>query len=129
MNFEDKRSTQRVDSQNLLYFTCCDPDGNVTAQGMGHTSNVSEGGILLETHISLATEVDLSITIALEEDIMEFKGRIVHHRKREDGWFESGVRFSEMDGERRRFLGQYVILFKEQEVKDYPLSDEDISFS
>ena len=87
---------------------------------------MSEGGILLETHVPIDPTHTLLLTIAMEEDLMHFKGRIAHSREREDGKFESGVEFLEMDKQKRRFLSQYMIIFKGQENTS---SDEDIELT
>lgn len=76
---------------------------------------MSEGGILLETHVPIDPKHTLLLTIAMEEDLMHFKGRIAHSKEREDGRFESGVEFLEMDEKKRRFLSQYMIIFKGEE--------------
>jgi c-di-GMP-binding flagellar brake protein YcgR len=112
MSQDDKRRNQRVKSPNLLVYLCIDEEKNKIFQGMGRTLNVSEGGILLETHVPIDPRHTLLLTIAMEEDLMHFKGRIAHSKEREDGRFESGVEFLEMDDQKRRFLSQYMIIFK-----------------
>jgi c-di-GMP-binding flagellar brake protein YcgR len=115
MNQNDKRRDQRVKSPNLLVYLCIDEEKNEVIQGMGRTLNVSEGGILLETHVPLDPRHTLLLTIAMEEDLMHFKGRIAHSKEREDGRFECGVEFLEINEKKRRFLTQYMIIFKGQE--------------
>ena len=88
---------------------------------MGRTLNVSEGGILLETHVPIDPRHTVLLTIAMEEDLMHFKGKIAHTKEREDGRFESGVEFLEMDAQKHRFLKQYMVIFKGEENKS---SDE-----
>ena len=39
----------------------------------------------------------------MEDDLMQFKGKIAHIKKREDGKFESGVAFIEMDEEKTQY--------------------------
>jgi c-di-GMP-binding flagellar brake protein YcgR len=126
MSQDNKRRGPRVKSPNLLVYLCMDEEKNKIIQGMGRTLNVSEGGILLETHVPIDPRHTLLLTIAMEEDLMHFKGRIAHSREREDGKFESGVEFLEMDKQKRRFLSQYMIIFKGQENTS---SDEDIELT
>jgi c-di-GMP-binding flagellar brake protein YcgR len=122
MSQDNKRRGPRVKSPNLLVYLCIDEKKNKIVQGMGRTLNVSEGGILLETHVPIDPKHTLLLTIAMEEDLMHFKGRIAHSKEREDGKFEAGVEFLEMDEQKRRFLSQYMIIFQGQET---PSSDED----
>ncbi len=110
MSAEQRRSP-RVESPNLLTYVCIDKDDNMVGQGMGRTLNVSEGGILLETHIPIDPQYVVLLDIAMEDDLMQFKGKIAHMKKREDGKFESGVAFIELDEEKTQFLRQYVAIF------------------
>ena len=107
----EQRRSPRVESPNLLTYVCLDQNDNMVGQGMGRTLNVSEGGILLETHIAIDPQYIVLLDIAMEDDLMQFKGKIAHIKKREDGKFESGVAFIEMDEEKIQFLRQYVAIF------------------
>jgi hypothetical protein len=112
---KEKRLTRRIGSQNILYYLCLDPDQNVLTQGMGRTLNLSDMGILLETHVFIKPEHVLSLTIGLDEDLMDFTGEVTHSREREDGMYETGVKFFEMTEAKREFLQQYLSLIEGQE--------------
>jgi len=115
MTTGERRKGIRVDTPNLLAYLCLDKDKKRVFQGMGRTLNVSEGGILLETHVPIDPQHTVLLTIAMEEDLMHFKGKIIHSHSREDGRFESGIGFVELDEQKRRFLRQYILIFKGQE--------------
>ena len=115
MATDEKRTDQRVESSNLLSYICLDENNHEMMQGMGRTLNVSEGGILLETHVSVSPQYIVSLTIALEDELMDFKGKIAHSRKRADGKFESGIEFIEMDEEKQVFFNQYILMFRRQQ--------------
>jgi c-di-GMP-binding flagellar brake protein YcgR len=115
MAIDDKRKDPRIQSINLISYVSCDDNDQAIRQGMGRTLNVSKGGILLETYVPVDPHHVVTLTIALEDELMEFKGRIVHSVKREDGSFATGINFIEMNEEKREFLGQYVIFFRGQE--------------
>ena len=112
MTADDKRGKPRVGSHNLLTYVCLDEDNETVTQGMGRTLNVSEGGILLETHDSIDPEHIISLTIGLEDEIIDIKGKITFHKRREDGKFEYGIQFIETDEKMHWFLKQYVVIFK-----------------
>ena len=78
---------------------------------------MSEGGILLETHVPMDSQHTVSLTIGLEDDLMDFKGKIGHCRQREDGKFESGIEFIETDETKLRFFKQFMLIFKGQEIE------------
>jgi len=114
MTTKEQRKKPRVDSQNLLSYVCVDGNNQEVGQGMGRTLNVSEGGILLETHIPIDQEYAIVFTIAMEDDLMNIRGKVTFNKKREDGKFETGIKFIETDEETIRFIKQFVILFKEE---------------
>lgn len=116
MTGQEKRRKPRIDSHNLVSYLCFDEDNRESTQGIGRTLDVSEGGIRLETHIPMAIQRNISLTIGLDEDIMEFKGRLAYCKKREDGKFETGIEFSDMDKKRLILLRQYIVMFKGDEM-------------
>ena len=72
MTTENKRKHPRIPSLNLSYI-CLDENNNIVKQGMGRTLNISESGILLETHFPIESEYLVLMTIALKEDLLEIK--------------------------------------------------------
>jgi len=112
MTHEDKRKSQRINSHNLIFYVCLDEKNNPIDQGMGRTLNISEGGILLETHAFIDTNYIVSFTISLEDVIMDIKGKVTYSKKRDDGKFESGIQFIESDESKTRILKQFSVIFK-----------------
>ena len=112
MTNEDKRRHYRVDTLNLLNYECLDEDGNMIARGMGRTLNVSESGILLETHVSLDSPSLITLTIGFEEDLIEIKGKVVYSKPGEAGRFESGIQFFEKDEKTETLLKFYIEAFQ-----------------
>ena len=73
-----ERRYVRMESLNLLDYVLVDEKGEILARAMGRTLNISEKGILLETHIKFEPGQLLLITIGLEEDLVDFKGLVKH---------------------------------------------------
>ena len=117
MNQEDKRKNQRIDSHNLLAYSCLDESGEVVTQGMGRTLDVSEGGILLETQARLDPENNISLTIGMEDDVMDFIGKVAYSREKADGNCEAGIQFLNMDEEKSRILRQFAVIFKDEKAE------------
>ena len=103
----------RVDSHNLLSYDCLDEKNQVVMRGLARTLNMSVGGILLETHKPIDPAYQLEFTIAMEEDLLDLRGRITYNREREGGKYETGVQFVETDEHTNLFLKQFVAIFKE----------------
>ena len=81
MATDEKRTDQKVESSNLLSYICLDEKNHGMMQGMGRTLNVSDGGILIETHVPIDLHHIVSMSMALEDDLMDFKGKIACSRK------------------------------------------------
>jgi len=83
---------------------------------MGKTLNVSENGMLLETHILFDPDQQLSLTIALEDDLMDFFGTVVHTNRGDEDRFTYGIQFADLDEAKRLFLKQYMQLLDGEEA-------------
>ena len=107
MTSDNKRKHPRIPSLNLSYI-CLDENNNIVKQGMGRTLNISESGILLETHFPIESEYLVLLTIALKEDLLEIKGKPIHARSNETGEFEIGIEFLEPDQDSIRLLENFI---------------------
>ena len=107
MTSENKRKHDRIQSLNLSYI-CLDEDENIVKQGMGRTLNISESGILLETHFPIEPEHMVQLTISLEEDLLDIKGKPVHVRSSGQGKYEIGIQFVELDQAASQIIKEFV---------------------
>ena len=107
MTSENKRKHERIQSLNLSYI-CIDEDENIVKQGMGRTLNLSETGILLETHFPIELNHVVQLTISLEEDLLDIKGKPVHVRPRDQGKYEIGIQFAELDPSASQIIKKFV---------------------
>jgi hypothetical protein len=112
MSNTDRRYV-RLDALNLLDYVLLDEKGQIVTRAMGRTLNISEKGILLETHIPLEPGRILLLTIGLEEDLVELKGQVKHAEPRDEKSFGAGIEFLEIDEEGSRVLLNYLKAFKD----------------
>ena len=118
-NKEQKRKHDRIDSLHLLNYICFDENNEEVNQGMGRTLNVSQGGILLETHIPVNKNHIISLSIGIEEDLVDIQGKVIYNRQGESGKTETGIEFVNIDDASLHVLKRYIIAFRElQEQKD-----------
>jgi len=111
MSSIDKRKHQRIDSLHLS-FICVDEENNIIKQGLGRTLNVSESGILLETYFNVKSSHSLLLTIGLEEDLVDIKGKVVHSKPGEKkGTYELGIEFIEIKSSSKIILNQFIAAF------------------
>ena len=111
MATQEKRKHARIDSLNLSYF-CLDENNQIVKQGMGRTLNVSESGILLETHYPIDEKHTIKLTLGLEDDLIEISGRPVHSRTNDDNKYEVGIEFVQINEQTRTVLKQFIDAFK-----------------
>lgn len=111
MATQEKRKHARVSSLNLSY-VCLDENDQIIKQGMGRTLNVSESGILLETHFPIDIKHIVSLTLGLEEDLVDIKGRPVHTRLNDKGKHEVGIEFLQPGKKARKTLKKFIDAFQ-----------------
>ena len=67
---KERRNFIRPESLNLLDYLVVDQQGRQGEYSMARTLNVSEGGILMETHIPLPQGQQVMITLGLGENLV-----------------------------------------------------------
>ena len=112
--YEERRKHPRIDSLNLLSFLVTDENEDIVMQWLGRTLNISAGGILLEIHIPLNPKHTVSLFIALEDDLVDIEGRIMHTRMGEAGKYDTGIAFTEPDEPTARLLQEFIDAFQKR---------------
>ena len=111
MTSKEQRKSVRINSLNLSYIGI--DENNVTVkQAMGRTLNVSEHGILMETHFPIDSKQIVSLSLALEDDLIDMKGEVVYSRPGEKDKYETGIKFIEVQESSQRILNKYIQAFK-----------------
>ena len=113
----EKRQHQRVSTLNLLYYVCLDENGSHLDQGMGKTLDISQGGILMETHIQIEAKFIMLLALEFEEELIDIKGEVVYSRKNESDMFESGVKFLEPDEKITRIVNSLIEDFSRKKAQ------------
>lgn len=113
MTTQEKRKHARISSLNLSY-VCLDENDQIVKQGMGRSLNVSESGILLETHFPIDDRHIVILTLGLEENLVDIKGRPVHTRTNDEGKYEVGIEFLETDAKARKALKKFIGAFQKK---------------
>ena len=107
MTFKNKRKHQRFKTLNLSYI-CLDENQNIVKQGMGRTLNISESGILLETHFPIEFKHTVQLTLSLEEDLLDITGKPIHAKSTGAGRYEIGIQFFELDQNTNRVIKKFI---------------------
>jgi c-di-GMP-binding flagellar brake protein YcgR len=107
----EQRKVVRINSLNLSYIGI--DENNVTVkQAMGRTLNVSENGILLETHFPIDSKQIVSLSLAMEDDLIDMKGEVVYSRPGEKDKYETGIKFIEIKEASQLIMKKYIRAFK-----------------
>jgi len=104
----NKRKHERVDALNLLSYVTIDSDGKEWNQGMGRTLNISESGLQLETNEPIQTQYVLLISIGIEDQLVDIKGKVVYTNRGDAGMFETGIEFIEVKPDAMTVLKRYI---------------------
>ena len=110
----ENRESKRTDTLNLVDYVVLSKSGEPLNRAMARTLNVSEKGILLETHLPFEKGQELLLTIGLKNNLFEFKGRIVHTEKQEDDVFGYGIEFIGMCDKGMTVLNEFLTAFNEK---------------
>ncbi len=107
-NNDEKRAYTRVVSVNLVTYRHFDDSGDIDESSMGRTRNISEGGILLEVYKHYPLFSILELQIALCEEVINPRGRVVRLQELEGGLVEMGIKFIEISPRDSSLISDYV---------------------
>ncbi|MDY6792666.1 MAG: PilZ domain-containing protein [Thermodesulfobacteriota bacterium] len=113
----DKRKYPRVKTRNVVSYVCVDKKGNEIGEGMGETLNISQGGILLKSVSPIESEFILLMSIDLENNIMEIKGKVAHTKKGNSGKYETGISFLGTLDENVQIIKKFVKAYHSRKNK------------
>ncbi|MEM9694201.1 MAG: PilZ domain-containing protein, partial [Myxococcota bacterium] len=73
----ERRRHPRIASINLVNIGQVNEEGMATGLSVGRTLDLTEFGVRLELDHALPLRSVLSVTLALEDDVVELQGRVV----------------------------------------------------
>lgn len=114
----DIREFTRHEATHLIDYLLIDEYGQTGTYSMGRTLDVSEQGLQLETIAPLSPKSIIQISITLDEDLVDLRGRVVHCRSHR-GRYLSGITFQPIDSNSAQIISRYVKSFHRKK-KQYP---------
>lgn len=112
MDDKDRRRAVRHDSLNFIQFVVLGEENGPALEGMGRTLKISERGLLLETFSPLEKGEDVVLTLALGENVVEIRGRVVNASLQGAGSCHSGIEFVEVTPTAAVVLLKYLEAFQ-----------------
>lgn len=94
-NFNEKRKHPRIDASNEVEYILLDNNREKIGQGKGRTLNLSKKGALLETEKPLNGLFIILMSIDLDGNQVQVRGRLAHSRESEEpGRYLTGIKFT-----------------------------------
>ncbi len=133
MTIKEKRGAHRINSLNLLNYICLDEDKDFVHHGMGRTLNVSQTGILLESNFFLKPRFRLILKIELLDELVDVKGTVVFCHRGDDGNFEAGIRFIDLDERAHNAMREFIrayrdVVYYERQASENPVDAGKVPF-
>lgn len=95
MTITERRKHPRTKVDNTVSYICIDDSENKIADGMGRAIDISEGGILIETHNPIETQDILLPSLDVKDDSISIKGRVLYYITYDFEKFHAGIQFFE----------------------------------
>jgi hypothetical protein len=108
----NQRKHSRVKTKNLISHVSIDQTGNWISQGMSRALDISKAGILLETTHSIESGFLSLMTVDMENNLIEIKGKLIYCAKLTNGIYRSGVTFIGTDEQVTKFVTKSVKVYK-----------------
>ncbi|MEJ2170999.1 MAG: PilZ domain-containing protein [Desulfobacterales bacterium] len=99
----DRRKYPRVNSDNLITYSCVDESNTELNQCMARALNVSPLGAKIETYQEILSENIHLTTVDDAGNLLEIMGRVVYAHKAESGRYEFGIVFTGTEAENTDF--------------------------
>ena len=91
-----------------------DEDDNQLERGMGRVLDISQTGLLLETHHLIQSEKILMSASGVQEGLIDIKGKVVYSKNSGFETYHTGVEFYENDSQAHRFVVELIKAFNLQ---------------
>lgn len=107
----EKRKHVRVETSNQILYESIEHGGMIVSRSMGKALNISRSGILLETSSPIETENVTLVTVDLDDNLIEIRGRLIYCKETGSGMYESGVSFIGSDKKAAEFAVKLIKLY------------------
>jgi len=102
------RHYPRIKDLNLVQISRFDEEGFRADLATGRTLDSSSGGIRLELYHHLPLRTVVALTLALDDELIEVRGRVVYLEEIDDERCAMGIQFTDMSDEDRATLDRHV---------------------
>ena len=107
----ERRIYPRVKTCNLISYLAMRGNGEVVDQGMGRALNISQNGILLETPRLVFSEYISLMSIDVDNNLIEIKGKVVYSGINGPGMIGNGICMQGEHHENIQFAAELIKVF------------------
>ncbi|SPD72716.1 putative Type IV pilus assembly PilZ [uncultured Desulfobacterium sp.] len=118
MRPDERRKYPRIKTDNLMSYACTDDTGQELNQGIGTALDISQGGLLLESHSPIEAKKILLTFIDPDNEFFEINGEIAYCKEIKTGMFQTGIRFSENNKNIRKAIVSIVKTYNVQKQSE-----------
>jgi integration host factor subunit beta len=108
LTFQNRKDSIRLKVIYPAIYTRFDNQGRPCDQKICRSMNVSQRGVRLQSNFPVDSGELIDITIALGENLVAFKGKVVYVASSEDESFEFGISIEEINDQDRAALTQFI---------------------
>lgn len=105
---ENRRKYPRVSVNILIFYDCYDEESEIFEQKIGNASDISQGGMLIETDRIIDANYIRVGFVNHNNKLIEITGSIVWSRKNKDGKVLSGLCFHGDENENIKFASNLI---------------------
>lgn len=105
--YDKKRGHPRVKRLNLVQISRFDEEGFRADLATGRTLDISPGGIRLELYHPLPLRSVVSLTVALDDQLVEVSGAVVYLEALDHERCAMGISFGDLPPEARKHVEEY----------------------
>lgn len=113
--FHDRRGSIRLRMMYPALYTRVDDKGRAYDQKISRSMNVGLGGVKLQSSYPVDSGEVLNISMALRENLINFKGKVVYVIGSENQRFELGISIEDIEDQDRIALKRFIYYFKGSE--------------
>lgn len=108
LGMPERRNLGRLEMIYPVIYTRYDKKGRAWDQKISRLLNVSLGGVRLQSSFPVDPGEMLDITMALGDNLVSFKGKVIHVTPSEDEGFELGISIEEIEDRDRVALIRFL---------------------
>ena len=105
---QERRGAIRLRMMYPAVYTRFDNQGRACDQKMSLSTDMSQGGVRLQSSFSVDSGEVLDISMALKEDLVSFKGKVVYVTSSEKEDYEFGICIEDIGDEDRIALTRFL---------------------